>query len=231
MLRSPRPPPRRIGRRLPGRAAGTAAVRAAGNAAEPAAGRVAEPVAGSAAAPHPLVSTWQVVAPAAGHSDRAAAGDSGRSSATSIGQSVTPLCRHRRLYKFRYRRAAPPPRPKTIKKWRGLMCRSSSSRGSGFPAGGDPRPADEAMDGDDGVGEVEERVDHLLPAFVAALQPVERVVPGIGALDVPTLAGQRWPAGLDRCLLALAGDLARQPTIGEGVAGQAPSRSRHPGAR
>jgi hypothetical protein len=34
------------------------------------------------------------------------------------------------------------------------------------------------MDGDDGVGEVEERLDHLLPAFVAALQPVERVVPG-----------------------------------------------------
>jgi hypothetical protein len=32
------------------------------------------------------------------------------------------------------------------------------------------------MDGDDGVGEVEERVDHLLPAFVAALQPVERVI-------------------------------------------------------
>src|SRR5215203_3300943 len=80
------------------------------------------------------------------------------------------------------------------KKSRGLMCRSSSSRGSGFPAVGDPRPADEATDGDDGVGEVEERVDHLLPAFVAALQPVERVVPGIGALDVPTLAGQRWPA-------------------------------------
>jgi hypothetical protein len=211
MLRSPRPPPRRIGRRLPGRAAGTAAVRAAGTAAEPAAGRVAEPVAGSAAAPHPLVSTWQVVAPAAGHSDRAAAGDSGRSSATSIGQSVTPLCRHRRLCKFRYRRAAPPPRPKTIKKSRGLMCRSSSSRGSGFPAVGDPRPADEATDGDDGVGEVEERVDHLLPAFVAALQPVERVVPG----TLVRSTCQRWPAwiGAFSPLRAISPDSPRSARV------------------
>jgi hypothetical protein len=54
---------------------------------------------------------------------------------------------------------------------------------------GDPCPADEATDGDDGVGEVEERVDHLLPAFVAALQPVERVVPG------------RWVGRAARCLL------------------------------
>ena len=41
---------------------------------------------------------------------------------------------------------------------------------------GDPRPADEATHGDDRIGEVEERVDHLLAAFVA-LEPVERVVP------------------------------------------------------
>src|SRR5215207_5092920 len=35
-------------------------------------------------------------------------------------------------------------------------------------------PPDKATDGDDRVGEVEERADHLLVAFVAALEPVER---------------------------------------------------------
>lgn len=49
--------------------------------------------------------------------------------------------------------------------------------------------ADEATHGDDGVGEVEERVDDDLAAFVAALQPVEGVVPGVAAFDVPALAG------------------------------------------
>jgi hypothetical protein len=77
---------------------------------------------------------------------------------------------------------------------------------------GDPCPADEATDGDDRVGEVEERVDHLLAALVAALQPVERVVPGVGPLDVPT------SAGLDRCLLALVCDLPAQPAISESLA-------------
>ncbi len=33
---------------------------------------------------------------------------------------------------------------------------------------------DEAADGDDGVGEVEERVDDVLAALVAALQPIDQ---------------------------------------------------------
>src|ERR1700749_3504753 len=40
-----------------------------------------------------------------------------------------------------------------------------------------PCLADEPADGDDGVGEVEERLDDVLVAFVAALEPVEGVVP------------------------------------------------------
>ncbi|OLM09374.1 hypothetical protein Ae706Ps2_6474c [Pseudonocardia sp. Ae706_Ps2] len=78
-------------------------------------------------------------------------------------------------------------------------------RGPGLP--------DQATECDDGVGEVEERVDDGFAAFVAALQPVEAVVPGVGALDVPALGG------LDRCFLALARDLAVQAPFGECVAG------------
>jgi hypothetical protein len=64
-----------------------------------------------------------------------------------------------------------------------------------------------------GVGEVEEGVDDILMAFVAALQPVEGVVPGVGPLDVPALPG------LDGGLVALAGDFAGQAAAGELVAG------------
>jgi hypothetical protein len=39
--------------------------------------------------------------------------------------------------------------------------------------------ADEAADGAAGVGEVEEGIDDFLAALVAALQPVEGVVPGV----------------------------------------------------
>jgi len=49
--------------------------------------------------------------------------------------------------------------------------------------------ADEATDGGDGVGEVEEGVDDFLAALVAALQPVEVVVPGVSPLG-----SQRCPA-------------------------------------
>jgi hypothetical protein len=49
--------------------------------------------------------------------------------------------------------------------------------------------SDEATHGDDRVGEVEEGVDHTFASFVAALQPVERVVSGIRALDVPAVGG------------------------------------------
>ncbi len=68
--------------------------------------------------------------------------------------------------------------------------------------------ADQATDGDDRVGEVEERIDHDLASLVAALEPVEAVVPGVRPLDVPALSG------LNRRLLALARDLAVQAALG-----------------
>jgi hypothetical protein len=59
--------------------------------------------------------------------------------------------------------------------------------------------ADEATNGGDGVGEVEEGVDDFLAALVAALQPVEGVVPGV------SLACQRCPAGSGRVAFLGAG--------------------------
>jgi hypothetical protein len=60
----------------------------------------------SGAAPHPPA--FPVDPPvgllAVGRSGRAAVGDSTGSSAASIGPSVTPMCRHRRQYSFRYHR-------------------------------------------------------------------------------------------------------------------------------
>lgn len=47
---------------------------------------------------------------------------------------------------------------------------------------------DEATDGDDRVGEVKVGVDDSGAAFMATSQAIERVVPGICALDVPTPA-------------------------------------------
>ena len=68
-------------------------------------------------------------------------------------------------------------------------------------------------DGDDRVGQVEEGVYDVLAAFVAASEPVEGVVPGVGALDLPAAAG------LDGCFLALVGNLSMQAASGEFVAG------------
>ena len=78
---------------------------------------------------------------------------------------------------------------------------------------GRPGLPDKATDSDDRIGEVEVGVDHAFAAFVAALEPVEAVVPGVGALDVPP------PAGLDRRLLALVRDLAVQAAVGQQGAG------------
>jgi hypothetical protein len=47
--------------------------------------------------------------------------------------------------------------------------------GPGVPSVGGPCLADQAADGDDRVGEVEERVNDVLAAFVASLQPAEGV--------------------------------------------------------
>lgn len=52
------------------------------------------------------------------------------------------------------------------------------------------------------MGEAEECVDDDLAALVAALKSVERIDPGVGALDRPALAG------LDRGRLATLGDPA-----------------------
>jgi hypothetical protein len=56
------------------------------------------------------------------------------------------------------------------------------------------RHADQATDGDDRVGEVEVRGDDGFSSFVAALQPVEAVVPGVRALHMPPLSGLDIPS-------------------------------------
>lgn len=70
-------------------------------------------------------------------------------------------------------------------------------RGSGVPSAGGPCLADQGTDGDDRVGEVEERVDDVFAAFVAALQPVEAVVPGVRPRSTcqrcPAWSGALWP--------------------------------------
>src|SRR2546430_1295578 len=83
----------------------------------------------------------------------------------------------------------------------------------GRPPVGDPCLPDEATDGDDGVGEVEERVDDFLAPLVAALEAVEGVMPGVRPLDVPALSR------LDGGLVAFTGDLPGHPASGELVAG------------
>src|SRR5689334_25256297 len=62
------------------------------------------------------------------------------------------------------------------------------------PPGEGPCRADEPADGDDGVGEVEERLDDVLVAFVAALEPVEGVVPGV----CPFAGASTRPGGMPR---------------------------------
>src|ERR1700745_1862287 len=76
-----------------------------------------------------------------------------------------------------------------------------------------PCLADEATDGDDGVGEVEEGVDDILVAFVAALEAVEVVVPGVGAVDVAPLPG------VSGGLAAFTGDGPGHAAPGEPAAG------------
>jgi hypothetical protein len=95
--------------------------------------------------------------------------------------------------------------------------------GPGVPSVGGPCLADWAADGDDRVSEVEERVDDLLAAFVAALQPVEGVVPGVGPLDVPALPG------LDRGFSAFRLS-ARSFRVPPADRGSCASRTRRPGA-
>ena len=75
---------------------------------------------------------------------------------------------------------------------------------AGYPPVGGPCLADQAADCNDRVGQVEECVDDILAAFVAALQPVEGVS-GVRPFDMPALPG------LDRCG-------RRPPPAGPGLA-------------
>src|ERR1700756_5655299 len=86
-------------------------------------------------------------------------------------------------------------------------------RGPGIPAVERPCLADQATHGDDRVGQVEKRVDDLLAPLVAALQPVEGVVPGVRPLNMPALPG------LDGGLVSLMGYLAGHAAGGELAAG------------
>jgi hypothetical protein len=75
----------------------------------------------------------------------------------------------------------------------------------------------EATHGDDGIREAEEGVDDVDPAFVAACESMDGVLPGMGGLSVPA------PDGLDGSLLAPVCDPAAQSAFVEGDAGLAES--------
>lgn len=77
------------------------------------------------------------------------------------------------------------------------------------PSGGWSRLGGSDCAGDDGVGEVEEGIDDGGPAFVAAGEAVEGVLPGVGPFDLPPLAC------LDGRLLALVRDAAVQVACGQ----------------
>src|SRR5262249_61449058 len=110
-------------------------------------------------------------------------------------------------------RPRPGARAASVKNSRGVGGRLWPPGWTAVPAVGGPCLADQATHRDDGVREVEEGVDHLLAPLVAALQPGEGIVPGVGAFDGPALPG------LDRCLLALTGDLPCHAASGQFVAG------------
>ncbi len=84
-----------------------------------------------------------------------------------------------------------------------------ASGGSGVPPVVGPGDADEATQRDDRVGQADESIDHALAAFVAALQPVERVDPRMRAFHDPALPG------LDRRGCALDGDTRVQVAVGQ----------------
>lgn len=67
------------------------------------------------------------------------------------------------------------------------------------PAVGGPDVVDEVPDGDDGVGQGDERLDHPGAYLGTDLEPTEAAgVPGVGALDRPAPAGlQRGAPGGD----------------------------------
>src|SRR6266571_8318930 len=104
--------------------------------------------------------------------------------------------------------------------WKAVTLRGRATWRSSWPAGRSgvppvrgPGPTNQATHGDDRVGEVEERVDDQLATFVAALQPVERVFPGVCAFDVPPLTG------LNRGLITFVCDLAGHAATGQLRAG------------
>ena len=78
---------------------------------------------------------------------------------------------------------------------------------------GRPRLSAQATHGDDRVGEIEEGVDDGGSPLVAAGEPVEGVLPGVGAFHVPT------PTGLDWCVLTSVRDAAVEAALFEQSAG------------
>lgn len=72
---------------------------------------------------------------------------------------------------------------------------------------------DEATHDDDGVREVGEGVDDADAAFLAAREPLEGVLPGVRALDMPALAS------LDGRLLPLVRNRVMQAAFADSRAG------------
>lgn len=103
--------------------------------------------------------------------------------------------------------------PKAWVPARGRRRCSGTAVGPVAPAVCGPRSAYQTPYSDDGVGEIEERVDDGGPALVAAGEAVEGVVPGVGPFHVPP------PTCLDWCLLTLVCDAAVQAGFVEQGAG------------
>ena len=97
--------------------------------------------------------------------------------------------------------------------------------GAGVASVEGPSFPDQASDGDDRVGEIEEGVDVDRSPFVAALELVDAGVPWVGAVQVPALPG------LDRRFVACVGDLAVQASGGQFCRGSCRSCSRGGDAR
>jgi hypothetical protein len=95
--------------------------------------------------------------------------------------------------------------------WIGVLSRSPVR--AFVPAVSRPCLPDQATHGGDRVGEVEEGVDDGGTPLVAAGEPVEGVLPGVGALHGST------PTGLDRCLLTFVRDAGVEAAFVEQSAG------------
>lgn len=82
---------------------------------------------------------------------------------------------------------------------RGRVIGLGLAGGALVPAAGGPGVVDKVPDGDDGVGQGDERPDHPGAHLDVDLEPVEAAgAPGVGTLDHPSLTGlQRGSPGGD----------------------------------